>query len=63
MARRFIDLSITLCNDVVSDPPFLKPEITYQTHGETVPNWAISSPASRRADLDGAGFAAPNGCA
>ena len=36
MARQFIDLSITLCNDVVSDPPFMRPEITYQTHGETV---------------------------
>ena len=28
MARRFVNLSITLCNDVVSDPPFLRPEIT-----------------------------------
>ncbi|NOW48951.1 hypothetical protein FHW96_005141, partial [Novosphingobium sp. SG751A] len=32
MTRRFIDLSITLCNDVITDPPFLKPEITYQRH-------------------------------
>ena len=36
MARRFVDLSITLCNEVISDPPFLRPEITYQTHGETM---------------------------
>ena len=28
MPRSFVDLSITLCNDVVSDPPFLRPEIT-----------------------------------
>ncbi|MBB3957769.1 hypothetical protein GGR38_004744, partial [Novosphingobium sediminicola] len=32
MTRHFIDLSITLCNDVITDPPFLKPEITYQQH-------------------------------
>ncbi|MDE2042901.1 MAG: cyclase family protein, partial [Alphaproteobacteria bacterium] len=37
MPRRFIDLSITLCNDVVSDPPFMRPQITYQTHHETMP--------------------------
>ena len=36
MPRRFVDLSITLCNEVVSDPPFLRPEITYQTHHETM---------------------------
>jgi len=36
MARTFIDLSITLDNDVVSDPPFMKPEITYVTHQDTV---------------------------
>lgn len=37
MSRQFIDLSIMLCNDVVSDPPFLRPEISYQKHGETMP--------------------------
>lgn len=36
MTRRFVDLSITLCNEVVSDPPFMKPEITYQKHGDTM---------------------------
>ena len=36
MTRRFVDLSITLCNEVVSDPPVLRPEITDQTHGETL---------------------------
>jgi kynurenine formamidase len=35
MARRFVDLSITLCNDVVSDPPFLKPHIEYEVHADT----------------------------
>jgi kynurenine formamidase len=36
MTRRFIDISITLDNDVVTDPPFMRPKITYQTHRETV---------------------------
>lgn len=36
MGRTFIDLSITLDNDVVSDPPFMRPKITYETHLETV---------------------------
>jgi kynurenine formamidase len=35
MPRRFIDLSMTLCNDVVSDPPFLKPHIEYEDHAQT----------------------------
>ena len=33
---RFIDLSITLENEVVSDPPFMRPKITYQSHGDTM---------------------------
>lgn len=35
MPRRFVDLSMTLSNDVVSDPPFLKPHIDYETHDDT----------------------------
>ena len=35
MTRRYVDLSMTLENDIVSDPPFLKPTITYETHAET----------------------------
>ena len=35
MARRYVDLSMTLENDIVSDPPFLKPTITYEKHAET----------------------------
>jgi kynurenine formamidase len=59
MARRFIDLSITLCNDVVSDPPFMRPEITYQTHPETVGELGHFFPGVTQEDtIDGAGFAA-----
>ena len=36
MPQKFVDLSICLENDVISDPPFMRPEITYQTHAETV---------------------------
>lgn len=59
MPRRFIDLSITLCNDVISDPPFLRPEITYQNHMETAPELDIFFPGVTAEDTpDGAGFAA-----
>jgi kynurenine formamidase len=59
MTRRFIDLSITLCNDVVSDPPFLRPEITYQTHGETMPELGHFFPGVGIDQTpDSAGFAA-----
>ena len=37
MARRFIDLSIFLENDVITDPPFMRPKIEYVTHGQTMP--------------------------
>ena len=35
MTRRYVDLSMTLSNDVISDPPFLKPTITYEAHEGT----------------------------
>ena len=59
MTRRFVDLSITLCNDVITDPPFLKPEITYQRHQDTMGELAHFFPGVRVDDTpDGAGFAA-----
>ena len=36
MAHRFIDLSIFLENDVITDPPFMRPKIEYVTHGQTM---------------------------
>jgi kynurenine formamidase len=36
MSRKFVDISITLENDVVTDPPFMRPEIKYATHLDTM---------------------------
>ena len=36
MPRRFVDLSIFLENDVLSDPPAFEPKIQYFTHENTV---------------------------
>ena len=59
MPRRFIDLSITLSNEVIMDPPFLRPQITYQTHADTMGELAHFFPGVRFEDTpDGAGFAA-----
>lgn len=35
MARRYVDLSMTLSNEIISDPPSLKPHIAYETHADT----------------------------
>jgi kynurenine formamidase len=59
MTRRFVDLSIYLENDVITDPPFMRPRITYQTHGETVPDAGIFFPGVTSEDFAGGeGFAA-----
>lgn len=59
MARRFVDLSIHLENDVVTDPPFMRPKITYQTHTETLPELGHFFPGvTAEHTPDGAGFAA-----
>lgn len=56
---RFIDLSITLENDVITDPPFMRPEITYQSHGETLPELVHFFPGvTAEQTPDNAGFAA-----
>jgi len=59
MTRRFVDLSIYLENDVISDPPFMRPEITYQKHAETVTEAQTFFPGVRAEDFPGGeGFAA-----
>ena len=59
MARRFIDLSIYLENDVITDPPFMRPKITYQSHMDTMPDAARFFPGlTADAMPGGEGFAA-----
>jgi kynurenine formamidase len=59
VSQRFVDLSIHLENDVISDPPFLRPKITYQTHGETVEEARHFFPDVEAEDFPGGeGFAA-----
>jgi kynurenine formamidase len=59
MTRRFIDLSIHLENDVVTDPPFMRPKIQYQNHMDTMPEAAHFFPGLTAEKMPGgAGFAA-----
>ncbi len=58
MARRFVDLSVPIENDVRSDPPGLEPSIEYRTHKETAPlvakRYAELTPEEL---IDGEGYA------
>ncbi|CAD6543154.1 cyclase family protein [Paraburkholderia metrosideri] len=49
--RRFIDLSIFLENDVLSDPPSLAPKITYQGHSDTLPEFMMLLPGTSPTDF------------
>ena len=48
MPRRLVDLSIFLENDVITDPPFMRPKIAYMTHHQTMPEAGRSTGASGR---------------
>ena len=52
MPRTFIDLSIYLENDVITDPPFMRPKITYQSHAETVAEANHFFPGERAITID-----------
>lgn len=55
---RFVDLSIFLENDVVSDPPAFVPKIEYLTHKDTLDQAIAFFPGLRPGDLpDGEAFA------
>ena len=57
--RRFVDLSIYLENDVLSDPPPLAPRITYQQHADTLPEFMAMLPGTQAEDYpDGEAAAA-----
>lgn len=59
MTRRFVDLSITLENDVITDPPFLRPKITYSRHEETMTELQHFFPGVEADEVPGGiGFAA-----
>ena len=51
MSRRFVDLSIYLENDVLSDPPPLAPRISYQTHADTLPEFIAMLPGTKAEDF------------
>ena len=56
---RFVDLSIYLENDVLSDPPPLAPKITYQKHQDTLAEFMQLIPGTQAEDYpDGEAAAA-----
>jgi len=58
MTRRFVDLSIYLENDVISDPPGFGPKIQYLAHQATAEQVTSFFPGLAPADLpDGEGWA------
>ncbi len=58
MARRIVDISIFLENDVISDPPPFNPRITYMDHQSTFEQIAPFFPGLKKEDLpDGEAWA------
>ncbi|MBI4966714.1 MAG: cyclase family protein [Rhodospirillales bacterium] len=57
MARRFIDISVKLQDDIQSDPPGFGPQIEYVDHKTTAPQMAQFFPGLPPSDLpDGEGW-------
>ncbi len=58
LPSRMVDISVTLDNETVLDPPFMRPKIDYQTNKETGPLLASLFPGLKVEDLpDGEGWA------
>jgi kynurenine formamidase len=58
MPRRFVDLSIALENDVIADPPSLRPKIEYVNHQQSFAGMAAFFPGLKQEDLpDGEAWA------
>ena len=58
MARRIVDLSVFLENDVISDPPGYRPKIDYIDHRTSVPELLEFFPGLKTEDLpDGEAWA------
>ena len=61
MARRIIDISVSLQSGIVSDPPMMLPEIDYVTHRDSAGQVASLFPGLKPEDLpDGEGWAVEN---
>jgi len=55
---RFVDLSIPITNDVISDPEVMRPKIEYMTHEHTSAQIAMFFPGLEKDHLpDGEGWA------
>lgn len=53
MARRIVDLSVSLENGILSDPPMMLPEITYMDHKQTAEQMLTFFPGLKKSDLPG----------
>lgn len=61
MARRIIDISVSLQAGIASDPPMMSPEIDYVSHRDSAAQVAALFPGLRPEDLpDGEGWAVEN---
>jgi kynurenine formamidase len=58
MARRLVDLSVSINNTTVADPPPLRPRVNYHAHGDTFDSMGAFFPGLRREELpDGMAWA------